>query len=147
MLNDSRPARPHSGWISYAFNVRYSVFARYDDVKLSRDVSPQLKDKYFKVGVAYKPIKNIDVGLVYKDERVNNGSATVSGADANGTGGSCDSVSYHPYFSRRHGNSARKRASRRNRPAQMNTPRYTPNRICVKIGLARRTWVATAPPR
>jgi hypothetical protein len=73
-----------STWVSYAFTPDWSVFARYDDAKLSKDVAPNLKDQYANAGVAYKPIPSVDVGLVYKYEKVSNGSTTVSGADANG---------------------------------------------------------------
>ena len=33
---------------------------------------------------AYKPLKTIDLALVYKNEKVQNGTNTISGADANG---------------------------------------------------------------
>ncbi|HEY4449609.1 MAG TPA: hypothetical protein VGN03_13465 [Steroidobacteraceae bacterium] len=75
-----------SAWASYAFaENQWSVFARYDDVKLSKDVAPDLKDKYFNVGIAYKPIKQLDFALVYKKEKVENGSASISGGNANGS--------------------------------------------------------------
>jgi hypothetical protein len=74
-----------SVWASYAFDEQYSVFARADDVKLSKDIAPNLKDKYFNVGVAYKPIKSVDLGLAYKNEKIEHGTATISGADANGS--------------------------------------------------------------
>jgi hypothetical protein len=74
-----------SVWASYSFNEQYSVFARADNFKLSKDIAPDLKDQYFNVGVAYKPIKNVDLGLVYKQEKVEHGTATISGADANGS--------------------------------------------------------------
>jgi hypothetical protein len=74
-----------SVWASYSFTEQYSVFARADDTKLSKDVLPGLKDKYFNVGVAYKPIKSIDLALVYRNEKVEHGTNTVSGADANGS--------------------------------------------------------------
>ena len=72
-------------WASYAFTEQYSVFARADDFKLSKDIAPNLKDKYFNIGVAYKPVKGVDIGLVYKYEKVEHGTATISGADANGS--------------------------------------------------------------
>ncbi|MDP9083882.1 MAG: carbohydrate porin [Pseudomonadota bacterium] len=72
-------------WASYDFGGKYSVFARGDVVKLSKDVLPGLKDKYVNVGVDYKPIKNVDVALVYKNEKVQHGSASLSGADAGGS--------------------------------------------------------------
>ena len=61
------------------------MFGRYDQAKLSKDVAPDLKDKYLNIGVAYKPIKALDFALVYKNEKVNNGSTSISGADANGS--------------------------------------------------------------
>ena len=72
-----------SVWASYAFLDYYSVFARYDDTKLSKDVLPGLKDKYFNVGVGYKPIKQVDLALVYKYEKVDHGVNSISSADAN----------------------------------------------------------------
>ncbi len=35
--------------------------------------------------MAYKPIKALDFALVYKNEKVDNGSTSISGADANGS--------------------------------------------------------------
>jgi hypothetical protein len=75
-----------SAWASYAFAENtWSVFARYDDAKLSKDVAPDLKDKYFNVGIAYKPIPQLDFALVYKKEKVENGSNSVSAGNANGS--------------------------------------------------------------
>src|SRR5262249_31035153 len=54
-----------SAWASYAFNESWSIFGRYDQNKLSKDVAPDLKDTYFNLGVAYKPIKQLDFALVY----------------------------------------------------------------------------------
>ncbi len=74
-----------SGWVSYVFAGQWNVFGRYDDVKLSKDVAPNLKDKYFNLGVGYKPSKALDFALVYKNEKVESGSASISGGDANGS--------------------------------------------------------------
>jgi hypothetical protein len=81
----SDKAEGFAAFASFAFTPEWSVFARYDDIKLSKDVAPNLKDKYANAGVAYKPIPSVDVGLVYKYEKVENGSASISGADANGS--------------------------------------------------------------
>lgn len=72
-----------SGWASYSFAEQWSVFGRYDQTKLSKDVASSLKDTYFNVGVAYKPVKQLDFALVYKNEKVDNGSTSISGANAN----------------------------------------------------------------
>ena len=71
-----------STFASYAFNSQWSVFGRYDTAKLSKDVAPNLKTTYYDLGVAMKPIKPLDVALVYKNEKVKNGSTSVSGFDA-----------------------------------------------------------------
>jgi hypothetical protein len=74
-----------SSWLSYDFNSQWQAFARYDNAKLSADVNPKLRDEYFNLGAVYKPIKPLDVAVVYKNEKVEHGSNTVSGADANGS--------------------------------------------------------------
>jgi hypothetical protein len=74
-----------SVWSSYDFNSMWSVFARYDQAKPSKDVVSSLKDTYINVGVDLKPRKGVDLALVYKNEKVENGQLSVSGADANGS--------------------------------------------------------------
>jgi len=75
-----------SSYASYTLpGSQWSVFARFDTAKLSKDVAPNLKDTYFNTGVAYKPLKPLDFALVYKHERVSHGSTSVSGGDANGS--------------------------------------------------------------
>jgi len=81
----SDKADGESAFVSYAFDSQYSVFARYDHAKLSKDVAPNLKDEYFNIGAAYKPLKTIDLALVYKNEKVTDGTNSISGADANGS--------------------------------------------------------------
>jgi len=74
-----------SVWASYAFTDQYSVFARGDNTKLSEDVARNLTDRYYNIGFAYKPIKSVDLALVYKNEKVDHGANSLSGADANGS--------------------------------------------------------------
>jgi len=75
-----------SSYASYSFhNNQLSVFGRFDTAKLSKDVASGLKETYFNAGVAYKPLKTLDFALVYKNEKVENGSTSISGADANGS--------------------------------------------------------------
>jgi len=81
----SDTATGYSLWSSFDFNEQWSVFGRYDQAKPSKDVVSTLKDTYINVGVDLKPRKNLDVALVYKNEKVENGQLSVSGADANGS--------------------------------------------------------------
>jgi hypothetical protein len=81
----SDKADGYSFWSSFDFNAQWSVFGRYDEAKPSKDVVSDLKDQYFNLGIDFKPRKGIDLALVYKDEKVNNGQISVSGADANGS--------------------------------------------------------------
>jgi hypothetical protein len=74
-----------SSWVSYNFTDQWSVFGRYDEAKLSKDVAKNLKDTYFNLGVAYKLSKTLDLALVYKNEKVDDGTIKVSGADAGGS--------------------------------------------------------------
>lgn len=64
----------YSVWASYNIQPNLSVFARGDQAKPKKDLSPGLKDTYFNAGVAYTPVKNVDVALAYKHEKMQNGS-------------------------------------------------------------------------
>jgi len=72
-----------SSFVSYDFNSQWQAFARYDNAKLSAGVNPRLRDEYFNLGGVYKPIKPLDIALVYKNEKVEHGSNTISGGNAN----------------------------------------------------------------
>ena len=79
----SDKADGYSTWASYAFNEQFSVFGRYDQSKLSKDIVPGLKDTYFHVGVGFKPAKGVDLGVVYKHEKVEDGAVSIGSGDAN----------------------------------------------------------------
>lgn len=79
----SDEADGESVWASYNFTDKVAVFARYDDAKLSKDVLSRLKDTYFNFGVAFKPSKRVDLALVYKNEKVENGATSIGSGDAN----------------------------------------------------------------
>jgi hypothetical protein len=84
------------GWStfgSFAFNKQFAVFGRYDWVKPKKDASPDLRDRYFNVGVNYKPIKELDLALVYKRDRAKNGFLSTS----NGTMGGINNVTSGTY--------------------------------------------------
>ncbi len=76
-------AAGYSVWASYNFTPKWQVFARYDDAHLSEDVARALTDAYYNFGVSYEILKQLDVALVDKYERVTGGSNSISSADAN----------------------------------------------------------------
>ena len=85
-----------SGWSafgSFAFTPKVSVFGRYDWVKPNKDTNPVLKDHYFNAGLDYKPIKDIDLALVYKRDRAENGFIATS----NGTIGGVNKGTYDEF--------------------------------------------------
>jgi hypothetical protein len=49
----------------------------------ARDVVSGLRDTYYNLGVGFKPTKGVDLGVVYKHEKVDDGVISVAGADAN----------------------------------------------------------------
>lgn len=72
---------------SFNFTPQVSAFGRYDYVKPFKDTHPSEKDGYFNVGVNWEPVKIVDLALVYKHDKVQNGALATS----NGTiGGSRD---------------------------------------------------------
>ncbi len=75
----------YSLWSSFDFNAQWNVFGRFDQAKPSKDVVSGLKDTFYTLGVDVKPRKNVDLALVYKNEKVENGQISVSSADANGS--------------------------------------------------------------
>jgi len=86
----SDKAHGWSAFGSFAFTPQISVFGRYDWLKPSTELNPDLKDRYFNVGVNYKPIKEIDLALVYKRDKAENGFLSTS----NGMMGGLDQGTY-----------------------------------------------------
>ena len=78
------------GWSafgSYAFSPEIAVFGRYDWVDPDQRSNAPLKEHYFNVGLNYSPITNLDIALVYKRDKAENGLVPTS----NGTiGGAVD---------------------------------------------------------
>jgi hypothetical protein len=79
----SDEATGYSTWASYNFTPQWALFGRFDHAALSEDVAPSLTDRYYNFGVSYEILKQLDVALVYKNEKVSGGSTTIGGADAN----------------------------------------------------------------
>jgi hypothetical protein len=85
-----------SGWSafgSFAFTPKLSVFGRFDWVKPNMDTNAALKDEYLNAGVNFKPLKEIDLALVYKRDRAENGFLSTS----NGTIGGIMEGTYHEF--------------------------------------------------
>ncbi len=59
----------YSVWGSVAVADGIDVFARYDNAKLSKDIDPQAKDKYYNVGVQFQVAKGFVLSAVYKHEQ------------------------------------------------------------------------------
>lgn len=85
------------GWSafgSFAFTPKIAAFARYDLVKPTSFVGVgtdgKVTDHYFNVGLNYKPIAPLDFAVVWKHERINNGTLSTS----NGTIGGLDRGTY-----------------------------------------------------
>lgn len=74
-----------SVWGSYNFTPMWGVFARGDSAKTSKTLNGDLKDRYFNIGVASHPRKNVDVSFVYKHDKVTGGGVV---ATSNGNIGS-----------------------------------------------------------
>jgi hypothetical protein len=62
-----------SGWASYNVTKLVSVFGKYERTKPSKDLAPNITDRYYNVGINFEPVKIVDLAIVYKRERVTNG--------------------------------------------------------------------------
>ena len=81
------------GWSAFgSFNVmpKLAVFARYDWLNPNKRTNEALKENYFNVGASYAVTKGIDLALVYKRDRAENGFVPTS----NGTIGGIDDGTY-----------------------------------------------------
>ncbi len=77
----------YSVWATVKPTEKIAVFARYDSAKPQKTTKPNLKNTYYNIGVSYKARKNVDLALVYKNEKVENGSWKSSNGTIGGTNG------------------------------------------------------------
>jgi hypothetical protein len=64
------------GWSVFGnvnFAKTWSVFGRYDWVKPNKITNDEFKEHYINAGIQWEPVKIVDLALVYKRERLNNG--------------------------------------------------------------------------
>lgn len=78
---------------TYYFMPKYAVFANYQWVQPNKTTNPALKDNYFNVGASYSPTKIVDIALVYKRDKADNGSI----ATGNGTIGGSRNGTYDEF--------------------------------------------------
>jgi len=83
-LSDS--SNGYSVFGSVNFAPKWMAFGRYDWVKPRKDLFPHVKDNYFNVGIQYSPAKIVDLALVYKRDKADNGSIATSNGTIGATG-------------------------------------------------------------
>lgn len=72
------------------FAKTWSAFGRYDWIKPTKITNDNTKDDYYNMGIQWEPVKIVDLALVYKHERVQNGTlgtqnGTIGGPNPAGT--------------------------------------------------------------
>ncbi len=71
----------YSLWVVYNAAPEWSVFARADGAKPSKDQKPAIKDRYYDAGVAWHANKKIDVAFAVKHEKVDAGVISTGNGD------------------------------------------------------------------
>jgi hypothetical protein len=66
-LTDKADGYSFWGSVNVADNI--SLFARYDNAKLSKNLDPSAKDIYYNAGIAYDVTKGFQLAFVYKHEK------------------------------------------------------------------------------
>jgi len=85
----SEDSSGYGAFASYKFDPQWTVFGRFDHVKPNETTAPSVKNNYYNIGVTYSPAKIVDLSLVYKHDKSDNGYVSTG----NGTiGGSIDGV-------------------------------------------------------
>ena len=82
-----------SAFGSFNVNDKVSVFGRYDWLNPDKRNNGPLKENYFNLGASYAVAKGIDLALVYKRDRAENGFVSTS----NGTIGGIEEGSYDEF--------------------------------------------------
>jgi hypothetical protein len=84
---------------SYQFDPMWSVFGKYEYVKPNKDTIAAKKDNYFNVGIDYRPVQIVDLALVYKRDKVDNGTfSTGNGTIGGALQGTYDEVGLFGQF-------------------------------------------------
>jgi hypothetical protein len=72
----SDKASGYSLWGSVGLGSKATLFARYDQADLSKDLDPSLKDTYFNLGVEFPVRKGIKLAAAYKQDHKRDDLAT-----------------------------------------------------------------------
>lgn len=83
--NPTDEAEGYSLWGSVKPMQKVALFARYDYAEPNQQTNSDLKDNYYNVGVDYEATKNVNLALVYKYEKVENGTISTSNGTIGGT--------------------------------------------------------------
>lgn len=84
---------------SYQINPKFAAFGRYDHVKPRKTTAPRVEDDYFNIGLQYEPVRIVDFSLVYKRDKVDNGTLnTGNGLIGGTTDGTYDEVGVFGQF-------------------------------------------------
>ncbi|MES1190079.1 MAG: porin [Steroidobacter sp.] len=66
----------YSVWGSVKVSKMVGIFAKYEDVKPSKDLSSSDKNQYYNLGVSIAPRKNVDLAIGYKYTKADAGANT-----------------------------------------------------------------------
>jgi len=77
-------AEGYSVFANVNFMDKWSAFGRYDHIKPRKDLT-SIKDNYFNLGIQYSPVKIVDLALVYKRDKAENGTIGTTNGTIGGT--------------------------------------------------------------
>jgi hypothetical protein len=84
---------------SFNFTPEISAFGRWDQVRPTKSTKSSEKDNYFNLGLNWEPVKIVDLALVYKRDKMDNGLlSTSNGAIGGVTEGTYDEVGLFGQF-------------------------------------------------
>lgn len=70
-------AEGYSVWGSFNFTPKHSVFAKFEETKPNKTTVSTKKEDYWNVGFNWEPIKIVDLALVYKHDKIQDGNMAV----------------------------------------------------------------------
>jgi hypothetical protein len=77
-------ATGYSLWGSVDVAEKVALFARYDKADPKKTTAPTLRDTYYNLGAQYQVNKDINLALVYKADKTDNGVVSTSNGTING---------------------------------------------------------------